>query len=154
MSLIAAVQNPLKKFAYKVIVAGLETALVQKVKMPDQEVDVVKHGNYNMDVATAGKLKYGDLTLDKLVSADGITDLWAWSWLMTVQNPIGLGGVAPVYKQTVIVQLIGPDGVSIKRQWMVEGAFVKKVEGEDLDAMSSENIIEKVVLSCDYVIPL
>jgi len=53
---------------------------------------------------------------------------------------------------TSIQSLDSPDLETILEKWQVVGCWPKEIEKDELDKTSSEDMIERVVLSCDYVV--
>ena len=69
----AKVRNPRKKFLYSITFAKhpINSYLAQKVNLPDVEVEETTHGDINRDVKTAGRVKVGDLVIEKLCTTSG-----------------------------------------------------------------------------------
>lgn len=148
---MAQIANPRKVFNFRVEIQGIDQFEVQKATPPEIEVETTEHGDTNHSVKTAGRVKVGDLTLEKLKPLPN-SDLWAWNWLQTAQNMTTGGGQLPLqYKRTVILKELSSDGQTTVNRWICEGCFVKKVSQGDFDRNSSDNILETVVLSVDRV---
>lgn len=144
--------NPRKKFSFSVEFDGLEAILVQKVKIPTLTVEVQEHGVANILVKTGGMVKIGDIELNKL-KFQNKNESWAYNWLSSVSNPgNGQVGLPTSYKKNGYIIHYGPDGTSVLEKWQVIGCFPKEIEIEELDKMVSDNLMEKVVLSCDQII--
>jgi len=154
MPTLATVIDPRKSFRYTIAINGLVTALVRKVNIPDVEIAEDKHGFGGLpyDLKTAGKMKFGDITLEKVMPA-GLPDLWAYNWLKTVINPeTNLGGHAINYKRNVTIIHLSPEDVPIG-WWRVMGAWPKKLAYSENDALKeADAVIEKVTLACDKYI--
>lgn len=149
---IANPVNPRKKFPWALEFAGLEPALVQKVKLPELEVDVAEHGAGNINIKTGGKVKVGDIELSKLMFQNK-NERWAYDWMKLVSNvEVGTMGVPSEYKRNGYIIQYAPDLESVLEKWQVFGAFPRKVSQEEWDKSSSENLIEVVTLACDYVV--
>ena len=147
---MAIVANPHKQFNYRVSIEGLLPVYAQKVRTPDKDIEIVMHGEGNKDIKTGGKIKIGKLTIEKIIPATGVRDLWADAWLRIVQDS-RLGGGAPpqVYKRTVIVELLDVDGVTPIKIMNFYGCWPSKVNGLELDAMGSDNTAENIELEVD-----
>lgn len=149
---IANPVNPRKKFPWTVEFQGLEPALVQKVKLPDIEIEEAKHGASNIDIKTGGKVMVGDIELSKLMFMNK-NENWAYDWQKQVSNvETGTMGVPSEYKRNGYIIFYAPDLESVLEKWQAFGCWPKKVTKEELDKMSSENLIEVVTLACDYVV--
>lgn len=149
---IANPVNPRKKFPWTVEFEGLEPVLVQKVKIPVLSVEAAEHGVSNILVKTGGMIKVGDIELMKLMFMNK-NENWAYDWMKSVSNPEnGQVGIPAIYKRNGYIIFYQPDMQSILEKWQVFGCWPKEIEKDELDKTSSENIMEKVVLSCDYVI--
>ena len=73
-----------------------------------------------------------------------------WDWLMSVQDMLLGGGLTPSqYKETVLINELAEDGVSILNSWTCTGVWPCKVNGQDLDRMSSDNTLEDLEFSVD-----
>lgn len=144
--------NPRKKFNFGVEFEGLEKALVQRITIPSLEIDVAEHGAGNILIKTGGMVKVGDLELNKLMFLNK-NENWAVDWFNSVSNmQQGSVGVPSEYKRNGYIIFYDTDQESVLEKWQVIGAFPKMIEHDELDKSSSEDIIQKVTLSVDYVI--
>lgn len=150
----AKVSNPRKKFLFSVTFAKhpINSYLAQKVTLPDIEVEMVPHGDINRDVKTAGRVTVGDLVIEKLCTTSG-SDTWVWDWIAACQDTIAGGGLVPSeYWETITVNELAEDGVSVLNTWILDEVWPKKVNGLELDRTASDNTIEHVefaVGTCD-----
>lgn len=143
------VANPRKVFNFKIEINGLPEFECQNVQIAELEIAATEHGDTNYDVKTPGKIKVGDITLEKLRSMPN-SDLWAWNWLMAAQNPNTGGGQLPQnIKQLVVIRELDTTQTQVLNTWAYDGCWVKKLSQNKFDRMSSENILETVVLSAD-----
>ena len=145
----AKVRNPRKKFLYSITFANhpINSYLAQKVNLPDVEVEETTHGDINRDVKTAGRVKVGDLVIEKLRTTSG-SDTWAHDWLAACQDMLVGGGLVPSqYWETVIVNELAEDGKSILNTHVYDEVWPKKITGLELDRTSSDNTIEHVEFS-------
>jgi phage tail-like protein len=146
---MAKVANPRKDFQFTVEIDGLNAFECQKFTPADVEVDVVAHADTNHDVKTGGRLKVGEIVMEKLKPLP-TSDKWAWDWLMSVQNPITGGGELPLnYKKPVVVRELDTTGIIVVNTWVYSGCFVSKISNKPLDRMSSDNQIETVTIQAD-----
>jgi phage tail-like protein len=144
--------NPRKKFSWSVEFDGLDAVLVQKLKIPTVSVDAVEHGVANILNKTAGMVKVGDLELTKL-KFQNKNESWAWKWLMLSSNQeTGQVGLPTDYKKNGYIIHYGPDGETVLEKWQVIGCWPKNIEIDELDKVSSDNMMEKVTLSCDQIV--
>lgn len=147
----AKVKNPRKKFLWQIIFVKhpINAFLFQKVGIPEISIEQVSHGDVNYDVKTGGRVSVGNLTVSKLETTSG-SDTWLWDWLMSVQDMLLGGGLTPSgYKETVLINELAEDGVSILNSWTCTGVWPCKVNGQDLDRMSSDNTLEELEFSVD-----
>lgn len=149
---IANPVNPRKKFPWSLELEGLEPVLVQKCKIPTITVEVAEHGASNIKVKTGGMVTIGDIEINKLMFQDS-NESWAYDWLKEVSNPEnGTVGVPAEYKRNGYIIHYDTDGTSVLEKWQIQGCFPKEVEFDELDKTSSDNMMEKVVLSCDSLV--
>ena len=149
----AKVKNPRKKFLWQItfVKHPLNPYLFQEVSIPELEIEQVSHGDINRDVKTGGRITVGNLVCRKLESTSG-SDTWLWDWLMSVQDLILGGGLTPSeYWETVRVDELAEDGVSILNSWICEEVWPSKVNSQDLDRMSSDNTLEEIEFSVGSV---
>jgi phage tail-like protein len=112
----------------------------------------VEHGVANILNKTAGMVKVGDLELTKL-KFQNKNESWAWKWLMLSSNQeTGQVGLPTDYKKNGYIIHYGPDGETVLEKWQVIGCWPKNIEIDELDKVSSDNMMEKVTLSCDQIV--
>lgn len=144
--------NPRKKFAFKVEFDGLEPALVQRVKIPKLSIDSAEHGSSNILIKTAGMVKIEDIELNKLMFQNK-NDSWAKTWMSATSDiESGTMGVPSDYKRSGYIIALAPDMETILQKWQLVGCWPKEREIEEWDASSSDNILERIVLSVDWMI--
>lgn len=142
----AKVKNPRKKFLWQItfVKHPLNPYLFQTVSLPEIEIEQVSHGDINRDVKTGGRITVGNLTATKLETTSG-SDTWLWDWLMSVQDLLLGGGLTPSeYWETARVDELAEDGVSILNSWICEEMWPSKINGQELDRMSSDNTLESI----------
>lgn len=145
----AQIKNPRKKFLWSINFPKhpLNPYLCQNVTLPDIDIEEVTHGDINRDVKTAGRVTIGDMTIEKLVTTSG-SDTWVIDWVNACQDHVNGGGLVPSqYWETVIVNELAEDGISILNSWLLQEVWPKKVTGINLDRTASENTIENMVFS-------
>lgn len=145
----AKVKNPRKVFLFSLTFPKhpINTYLFQKCTLPDIEIEQVAHGDINRDVKTAGRVTIGNLIVEKLSTTSG-SDTWLHDWLYSCQDHIVGGGLTPSeYWETVIVNELAEDGVSVINTHLFEEVWPCKVNGVELDRMSSDNTIESIEFS-------
>lgn len=146
---MAAVSNPRKVFQFKIEIDGVDQMEVQKCTLPDMETEVVKHGDTNHDVKTAGRVTVGNLKLEKL-RALPTSDQILWNWQKSAQNITTGGGAIPaLYKKVVIVKEMDASGLITVARWILTGVWPTKRSQADFDRMSSDNQIETLEFSVD-----
>lgn len=150
--MIANPVNPRKKYLFTLEFDGLEPFLVQKVTLPKISVETAEHGSGNILVKTGGMVKYTELELSKLMFSNK-NEAWAYNWLKLVANPeTGGNGVPSQYKKNGYLVYLQPDNETILQKWQLFGCFPKEIEPEELDKTSSDNLMEKVIISVDYMV--
>lgn len=148
---MAKISNPRKKFNFSIQVVELpiNPFLFQKVNIPEKEIEMTEHGDVNHNIKTGGKSKFGNLTAEKLMTTDG-ADNYFWDWAASVSDAIIGGGLVPdEYKRTLLVTELAEDGTSILNSWLILGAWPQKINGQELDRMSSDNSMESIELCVD-----
>jgi len=148
---MAHVANPRKDFMFSITFPSfpLEPFLVQKVDLPETDTDQVNHGDTNHDIKTAGRVKYGNIELEKILTTSG-SDTYFWDWQASCQDSLLGGGLTPKqYKRTCIINELAEDGTTIINTWVASGVWPCKIKGQKQDRKSSENTMEGVSLSVD-----
>lgn len=149
----AQVNNPRKKFLWSIqfIQHPVNNYLFQSCTLPEITIEQVAHGDINRDVKTAGRISVGNLTCSKLETTAG-SDVWLWSWIGACQNMILGGGLTPSeYWSSAIVSELAEDGTSVLNSWYLEEVWPTRVNGQELDRMSSDNTIEEIEFSVGYL---
>lgn len=145
----AKVKNPRKKFLWQVIFTEhpINSYLFQSVELPEITIDQTSHGDINRDVKTAGRVHVGNLTCKKLETTSG-SDTWLWDWMMACQDLLLGGGLTPKeYWSGVVINELAEDGTSILNTWTATEVWPCRLNGQDLDRMSSDNTIEEIEFS-------
>lgn len=149
---MAKYDNPQKGFTFGVIAPGLNPYSVQEVDLPDVDFDELQHGESNHMIKTAGMIKYGDGTLNKLLPAVG-SDNWIWAWVTSIQDGVSGGGQIPsAYKRNIRVVQYAPDGINIVAAWDWIGAWPKKINGLKLSKTKSENVMQEITFAMDMAV--
>lgn len=149
----AKVKNPRKKFLFSISFPKhpVNTYLCQKCDLPDITVDQVEHGDINRDVKTAGRVKIGNMKVDKLKVTSG-SDTWILDWLFSCQDHLLGGGLVPSdYWETAIVNELAEDGTTVLNTWHLEEVWPTKIDGINFDRTASENTVEKIEFSVGTV---
>ena len=145
----AKVKNPRKRFLWQIVFVKhpINAYLFQSVTIPEITIEQVSHGDIDRDVKTGGRITVGNLTATKLETTSG-SDTWLWDWLMSVQDLLLGGGLTPSeYWETVLINELAEDGVSILNSWTCTEVWPTRVNGQELDRMSSDNTIEEIEFS-------
>lgn len=150
---MAQISNPRKKFNFTVQIAPapINPFLVQKAQIPEIDIDQISHGDTNHDIKTGGRVNYGNVTLEKIMTTGG-GDNYFYDWAASVQDTVIGGGLVPSqYKRVITISELAEDGTSILNTWVLTGAWPKKINGMDLDRLSSDNTVESLELSVDRI---
>lgn len=146
---MAQVSNPHKKFQFSIFLFGMNPFLAQKVTLADREIEQVSHGEGNHTIKTAGMITLGNLMVEKLFGAS-VPDKLIWGWIHLVQDEFTGGGTIPeVYKKAIQIQQLATNGLTVLRTWNYIGAWPCKINGIELDRLSSDNTIESIEFSVD-----
>lgn len=143
---MAKVKNPRKKFLFRISfpLHPVDSFKCQKVTLPDIEIDQVLHGDVNRDVKTAGRVKVGNLKVEKLLLTSG-PDNWVWDWLYSAQDMINGGGLTPSqYSTTCMIEELAEDGETVLNINIYNEVWPCKISGFEFDRNASENVIEVV----------
>lgn len=148
---MAQIANPRKAFNFTILVLGMNPFLAQEVDIPEFEVEAVEHGDTNHDIKTAGRVKFGNIRIKKISTADG-PDTTFWAWLESCQNAILGGGTVPqLYKRNVVITQFATDGQTPIAVWQCQGVWPSKISGVNFKRMASENTMEDIELCVDVV---
>lgn len=140
------VVNTRHQFQFVIEVDGLEAFEAQKVTLPEIEVETATHGGANHDIPTPGRIKYGDLVIEKIRPL--VPDSFAMNWINSTANPMtGTGGLASNISRTVVIRELSPDGTVAINSWVCYGCFPKRLAQDDFDRMSSDNIKQRLTLA-------
>lgn len=146
---MAQIANTRKVFNFRVEILGLNQFEIQKVTLPEIEVEKVEHGDTNHSIKTAGRVTVGDMVWEKLRPLP-TPDNFAWTWLQQAQNIMSGGGqLSTGYKRNVVIKEMDTTGTITVNKWMCEGTWVTKLGQADMDRQASDNIIETITLSVD-----
>lgn len=151
---IKPITNPRKNYNFKAIISAqyYNPFMVQELKTPDVDIDVVEHGQANSTIKTAGQIKYTNAQLKGIIPQEQGLD-WVQVWIKDVQDILRGGGLVPnMYKKNLQVVYLGIDGKTVVETETWEGAWPCKLNGKDLKAIGSENIINDLELCVDKVI--
>lgn len=146
---MAHIANPRKNFNFTIRIPGMDEWLAQKVTIADVEIDQVEHGDANYDVKTGGRIKYGNIMVEKISTATG-PDNFIWVWIRQVQNAKTGGGQLPsIYKRVIEVIEYSNDNITPVGIHTIEGVWPTKINGIELSRVTSENTIESIEFSAD-----
>lgn len=143
---MAKIKNPRKKFLWQItfIKHPINSYLFQSVDLPEKTVEIVEHGDLNRNVKTGGRVTIGNMTANKLETTSG-SDTWLWDWLSSIQDEVIGGGLTPPeYWETVRVDELAEDGRSVINSWILDEVWPTRLNGQNLDRMSSDNTIEQM----------
>lgn len=148
---MANINNPRKSFNFQIFAAGLNPWLAQEVTIGEVTIEKVIHGDSNHEIKTGGMRKVGDINIKKLMPSDFL-DAWLNNWIDQVQSATLGGGLLPIaYKRNLIIEMFGPDNISVVGTWEVIGAWPTRRAEYNLSRTSSDNIMEELDLACDDI---
>lgn len=149
---MAKIDNPRKEFQFNVVIPGLNPFLCQKAKLPDLDYDIVEHGDTGHLIKTAGLVKLGKFSIDKIVPSD-LIDGFIWNWARPIRDFRTGGGLLPsMYKRFVMVEQFGNDGLTVVQRWQLVGAWPSKINGIEFSRTSSENTVEAIEFEVDELL--
>lgn len=140
-----------QNWQFAIEVNGFDVALFKKGQEPKTEFEEVTFAPAGSlyDQKVAGRMKFGDLTLEKGVLANG-SDEAARDWVrIQADVNLGVGALPSMYMRDVDIVRYDRAGNETRR-WTLHGAWVKSLEYDDLEGGSSDNTIEKISLSYQY----
>jgi len=150
---MAQIQNPRKKFNFsiQIVPQPINPFLAQKVVIPEVALGMVKHGDTNHDIKTAGRVEYGDVEIEKISTTSG-ADNYFFDWLVSCQDAVIGGGLLPnQYKRIITITELAEDGTSILNTWVLTGAWPNKINGTELSRQDTENTMESVSICVDKI---
>ena len=140
-----------QNWQFAIEVNGFDVALFKKGQEPKTEFEEVAFAPAGsmFDQKVAGRMKFGDLTLEKGVLADG-SDEAARDWVrIQADVNFGVGALPEQYMRDIDIVRYDRAGNETRR-WTLHGAWVKSLEYDDLQGGSSDNTIEKIALVYQY----
>ncbi len=143
--------NPRKMYRFAVECDGLETAYVQKVKVPKIEIKSAKHGDGPFAINTASRVDFSTLELETLKPAES-SAVWWKDWLALLINlSTGSMGDPSVYKKTLSIVEYGADGITIIDRTQYTGCYPADVDVSDMDKLGDGNQLDKIKINVDLV---
>lgn len=150
---MARLSNPHKKFQFGLLFFGINEMLAQKVTTPEFDLDQIEHGEGNYKIKTAGQMNFSNITVEKLDSLN-FPSFEFWVWIQSIQSVYTQTGLPPnIYKQNCQIFKYNHAGRPIA-SWLCDGVWPKKINGVELDRVSSDNAVETLELSidrCQYI---
>lgn len=143
--------QPVKVFNWVIEIDGIDSFECQSVTIPSPEIGKIEHGAGGTIVKTAGMVNVGDLTFAKLKPIN-VGDAAAWDWMTEAQDSVtGNGNFPQFYEKDITIRSLAPDNETTLYAWSCEGVFVTKIEYNELNKTSEENLLETVTCSVDSV---
>ncbi len=139
----ARVSDPLQKFKFAVSIPGLPTEFgFTKMSGLKRDTGVVEYneGGYAHTIKIPGKEKVEAVTLEKGM-LKGVELEAIYKKTLTDPN----------YRFTCTIMQKDTEG-SIARKWTLAECWVSAWEGTDLDAVSEDVAIEKIVIQYEYLL--
>ena len=148
---MAKFSNPRKVFNWSMQISPdpINPFMFQKLSMPDAEIEQTAHGDTNHDIKTPGRVSYSNIVAEKLKPSDA-GDAYMWSWFDTCQSSMIGGGAPPaIIKKVITVVELAEDGATVLNTWICQGVWPSKINGQEFDRNSSDNVIETIEFSVD-----
>ena len=144
-------QSLYQNWQFAIEINGFDVALFKKGQEPKTEFEEVAFapGGSMFDQKVAGRMKFGDISLEKGVLADG-SDEAARDWVR-IQADVNynVGSLPEEYMRDIDIVRYDRSGNETRR-WSLHGAWIKSLEYDDLEGGSSDNTIEKLTISYQY----
>ncbi len=144
-------QSLYQNWQFAIEINGFDVALFKKGQEPKTEFEEVAFAPAGsiFDQKVAGRMKFGDIALEKGVLADG-SDEAARDWVR-IQADVnsGVGALPEEYMRDIDIVRYDRSGNETRR-WTLVGAWVKSLEYDDLEGGSSDNTIEKISICFQY----
>lgn len=140
--------DPYRNFQWEVEIMGFVRAGFSKVSGLKRTTDVTEYreGGDNATVRKLpGQTKFDNITLERGVSWDDDFNTWV-QMIMTLD---GVGGANPPtsgFRRTIVIYMKDKSGVRVKK-WTVYRAWPSEKTLGDLDAKSSDVLLETLVLA-------
>lgn len=134
-------QDPLQSFMFKVQISGLPTGVgFQKVSGLSREVEVIEYleNMYEHTHKLPGRESVGEITFERGMYAD--------DYLQSLYESVFNNNKV---RSTVVIQVCDRFGV-VRRQFQMAECWFSKYECGDLDATSSDVIIETLTMQFEY----
>jgi phage tail-like protein len=144
-------QSLYQNWQFAIEVNGFDVALFRKGQEPKTEFEEVAFAPAGsmFDQKVAGRMKFGDIALEKGVLADG-SDEAARDWVrLQADVNLGVGALPEEYMRDIDIVRYDRSGNETRR-WRLHGAWVKSLEYDDLEGGSSDNTIEKISIAYQY----
>jgi phage tail-like protein len=139
---------PYKGFKFLVFIEGIPVAGFRKVSglAAEYRFNEVKVGGWDIPLRLYDGISYQDIVLEKGMTKEPY--FWNWFVCRSISSPIKvlnvLVGVASVRRNILIV--LQDRGDVPRLQWLVYQAMPRRIEYSDLDAGSSEVMVQRLVL--------
>ena len=151
---MAKIANPRKSFNFTITIVGIpfDAFLAQKVSIPEIEAEVVEHGDTNHDIKTAGRVKYGMINIEKIITTSG-PDNYFYDWLDSCQSAVLGGGLTPtLYKRDIVISEFAEDGATVINTYTCFGCWPSKIAAQDQSRTESDNTVENIDLCVDVIV--
>ncbi|CAM2066713.1 Phage tail protein [Sulfidibacter corallicola] len=140
-----------QNWQFAIEINGFDVALFKKASLPKTEFDetTFSPGGSMFDQKVAGRAKFEDVNLEKGIFQDG-SDEAARDWVKKIVDVnAGVSKLPSDYMRDVDLVQYDRTG-SETRRWTLHGAWIKSLEYDELDGSSSENTLEKLVITYQY----
>lgn len=134
--------DPLQKFMFRIAIEGLPTEIgFQKISGLSREIEVVEYleGMFAHAHKLSGREKFTELTLERGMFAD-----------TTLEDLFKKVLTDSASRTTLTLSYLDRVG-EVKRQYVLEEAWASKWEAGDLDATSSDVLIEKATIQFEEI---
>lgn len=148
MAVIGTPRNYHAQFKFVVEIDGIASAAFQTCSELAAEVADREQWEGGSMIADKqpGRLTVDDITLER----GATTDRDIYEWFRQVANAAANAGLSsPGFKRNLDIVQQDLDGSELRR-WRVYSAYPKRFVGGAWDNDSDDNVMETVVLRCDY----
>lgn len=140
---MAAPRDPWRNYKYRVSIGGFVRAGFTKISGLERETEIIKYREGGMNETEhklPGQTKFTELTFERGVTSD--TDFVSWAKLIFDTKKVdGFQGPEEGWRRTIVIDLVGKDGASVRR-WHVVNCWPSKTKIADLQSDGNDVLIE------------
>lgn len=143
--------NPRQKYTWALEAQGFVFAHFSKCTSPGMEVEVTKFNSAGTlhSINRPGRVNFNMVEAEKMMIQEG-ADVAAYIWINLAANVnTGLAAPPAAYLRDVDLIHYNRMGIPIDR-WTLHNAWLQKLGMDDMEAGSSDALMEKLAICYDY----